>query len=164
MKSHDRSPSAGCEARSPLTTRRRFLAVVSTGTASALAAAGCSGSNPCGPESFGDVTLGQPATISVGTLQAVPGAPALIGRDDAGIYAMTITCTHQCCNVSATGTGSGITVVCPCHGSRFDRNGSVIQGPAASPLVHYQVDMSQDGLMVVRGGIEVPASTRLTVA
>jgi glycine/D-amino acid oxidase-like deaminating enzyme len=41
-------------------------------------------------------------------------------------------CTHQGCVLrkdDALGTWD-----CPCHGSRFDRDGAVIQGPANSPL------------------------------
>jgi glycine/D-amino acid oxidase-like deaminating enzyme len=41
-------------------------------------------------------------------------------------------CTHQGCVLrrdDALGTWD-----CPCHGSRFDQDGSVIQGPASSPL------------------------------
>ena len=41
-------------------------------------------------------------------------------------------CTHAGCTV---GTVSGGTINCPCHGSRFSiTNGSVVNGPAASPL------------------------------
>jgi glycine/D-amino acid oxidase-like deaminating enzyme len=41
-------------------------------------------------------------------------------------------CTHQHCVLrhdEALGTWD-----CPCHGSRFDENGTVIQGPASAPL------------------------------
>jgi len=41
-------------------------------------------------------------------------------------------CTHAGCTV---GSVSGGTINCPCHGSRFNiTNGSVVNGPAASPL------------------------------
>jgi cytochrome b6-f complex iron-sulfur subunit len=156
------SPCAGCAASSPLTSRRRFLAVVSGGAASAFAANGCSNSGGCDPQVFGAVTVA--AIPAVGTLVAVSGAPALIGRDDMGVYAMTSTCTHNCCTVSATGTGSGILIACPCHGSRFDKDGAVVQGPAEAPLVHFQIDMGSNGALVVQGGITVPAATRLVIA
>ncbi|GAB4297277.1 MAG: hypothetical protein Fur0034_07140 [Desulfuromonadia bacterium] len=44
--------------------------------------------------------------------------------------ALSLVCTHLGCTVSV---GEG-EMVCPCHGSRFDREGGVLSGPAASPL------------------------------
>jgi nitrite reductase/ring-hydroxylating ferredoxin subunit len=159
-----RRPCAGCEARSPLTSRRRFLAVVSGGAASAFAQAGCGGASGCDPQAFDAVTVGQADVPPMGVLHAVHGAPVLIGRDERGIYAMTNTCTHNCCTVSATGTGTGILVVCPCHNSHFDGNGAVLQGPAELPLVHFRVDMGVGGTLIVQGGMQVSADTRLVVA
>jgi nitrite reductase/ring-hydroxylating ferredoxin subunit len=145
-------------------TRRQFLAVVSGGTATALAGSACSSSDACAPQSFGDVSAGAVADVAVGVLRVVPGAPVFIGRDDQGIYAMTNTCTHMCCTAQAAGTGAGASVACPCHGSRFDRYGAVTNGPANAPLVHFQVDVDASGTVTVRGGMQVPATTRTAVA
>ena len=41
---------------------------------------------------------------SEGVLSVVPFAPAILARDKVGLYAMTITCTHQGCDVSPHGT------------------------------------------------------------
>jgi len=62
------------------------------------------------------------------------------------ITAMSLVCTHLGCTVSVTPDG----MVCPCHGSRFDRSGKVLTGPAERPLPRLTVE--QDGAMlVVRG-------------
>ncbi len=45
-------------------------------------------------------------------------------------YALDLTCTHLGCTVTVTPTD----IVCPCHGSRFDRRGQVLEGPAQRPL------------------------------
>ena len=57
----------------------------------------------------------------------------MITQPRAGSFkAFTAVCTHQGCTVSSV---SGGTINCPCHGSRFSvSNGSVVQGPAPSPL------------------------------
>lgn len=44
--------------------------------------------------------------------------------------ALSAICTHTGCTVAWTGKGFD----CPCHGSKFDAEGKVLQGPAARPL------------------------------
>jgi cytochrome b6-f complex iron-sulfur subunit len=74
---------------------------------------------------------------------------------------LTVTCTHQGCDVDAVGSGDSATLDCPCHGSRFDRNGSVVRGPAQSPLVHFAVEVDSSGNITVHGGTTVDASVRV---
>lgn len=61
----------------------------------------------------------------------LPEAGLAVTRSAAGeVGVLSLTCTHLGCRVSATEDG----FVCPCHGSRFDRRGAVLQGPAQEPL------------------------------
>jgi len=54
-------------------------------------------------------------------------------RDDAGhVHACSAVCTHLGCPVAWNSTES--TWDCTCHGSRFDRHGKVLAGPANSDL------------------------------
>ncbi|MDQ0801104.1 FAD-dependent oxidoreductase [Arthrobacter sp. SLBN-112] len=54
-------------------------------------------------------------------------------RDDAGeIHAVSAVCTHLGCTVGFNRRDR--TWDCPCHGSRFDVEGKVIQGPATEDL------------------------------
>lgn len=150
-------------AHSTLTTRRHFLAVISTGTAAALA--GCSSaSGGVEAEAFGDVSGGLVADLPVGTIKAIAGVPAAVARDAGGVYALTRTCTHNGCLVSVVGSGTNFSFSCPCHGSRFDKNGGVTQGPAADPLVHFAVDIDAAGSITVHGGAQVDANARHPVA
>ncbi len=51
--------------------------------------------------------------------------------------ALSSVCTHQSCTISynhATGN-----FPCPCHGSVFSGSGSVLQGPATSPVKRFTV-------------------------
>ena len=59
-------------------------------------------------------------------------------------YALSLACTHLGCTVAVTPRD----LVCPCHGSVFDRRGNVIRGPADRPLVRYVVEDRGDRIVV----------------
>jgi Rieske Fe-S protein len=65
------------------------------------------------------------------------GTPILVIRQNAATYtALSMLCTHQGCQVNSPVGGS---ISCPCHGSRYNLLGQVINGPAPSPLKSYSV-------------------------
>ncbi len=65
-------------------------------------------------------------------------------RKDEGYTAVSLICTHLGCTVTVTPDG----MVCPCHGSRFDQTGAVLQGPAERPLKKLQAELSGSHLLV----------------
>jgi len=140
-------------------SRRYFLQVLAAGAAGTAGALACSGNNGGEPEAFGDVTAGNISNLQVGSVRSISGAPAFIGRDTAGIYAMTSTCSHAGCDMSSSAT-LVTNIECPCHQSLFNLNGGVVQGPASSPLTHFEVSLATDGTMTVHGATRVSASTR----
>lgn len=60
------------------------------------------------------------------------------------IYALGLACTHLGCTVAVTPRD----LVCPCHGSVFDRWGNVVRGPADRPLARYAVEDLGDRIVV----------------
>lgn len=50
---------------------------------------------------------------------------------DGRVAVFSSSCTHLGCRISRVEDG---LLVCPCHGSRFGRDGSVVNGPATRPL------------------------------
>lgn len=63
--------------------------------------------------------------------------------------ALTSVCTHSQCDRKWTFASNIFT--CTCHFSRFDRNGSVITGPATQPLRSYPATVSNSILTVNLG-------------
>ncbi|MGK5694772.1 FAD-dependent oxidoreductase [Streptomyces sp. URMC 128] len=57
---------------------------------------------------------------------------AVYRDDDGNLHSVSARCTHLGCLVSFNSAERAWE--CPCHGSRFDTDGKVIQGPATKPL------------------------------
>jgi cytochrome b6-f complex iron-sulfur subunit len=108
-----------------------------------------------------------PGRVSVGPLAAFPPASRIaidtlrlcIVRDGNGVAAISTTCTHLGCIAGPVDAG----FACPCHGSRFDRNGVVIGGPAPASLQWYALRLAPDGGLEVDTSVEVEPGTYLTV-
>lgn len=67
----------------------------------------------------------------------------LLKKSDGSLLALSLLCTHVCCVCSYDPASNRI--YCPCHGSVFDSNGSVLQGPASSPLPQVQLKVDAAG-------------------
>jgi cytochrome b6-f complex iron-sulfur subunit len=89
----------------------------------------------------------------------VSGYNLVLLHDEEGFAAIGTICTHLGCVVAATAEG----VECPCHGSRFAKDGQVVQGPAPSPLLWYELSQAPDGQLVVDTKKTVPVGTRFKV-
>jgi Rieske Fe-S protein len=141
----------------PASSRRTVLACA--GAACAAVLAGCSKYNsnnggvagsqpaqatsssaaPAAPAGSGSGAAAGPAALAstsdipVGGGKILTDKKIVITQPQSGTFhAFSAVCTHAGCTV---GSVSGGTINCPCHGSRFNiTNGSVVNGPAASPL------------------------------
>ncbi len=77
--------------------------------------------------SVSDLAPGEAAVLVEGTERVAAY------RDEAGaVHAVSPVCTHMGCTV--TWNTAETTWDCPCHGSRFNCDGEVIQGPAVKDL------------------------------
>lgn len=130
-------------------TRRRFVHV-----ASVTSAGVCLG---CSPGSDLDVLsedlevrlsehpdlaiVGKSVLIDAGTLR-----PIAITRLDAETFEVTGTeCSHQHCGVARSGEGW----LCPCHGARYDLDGTRRSGPAPVGLTSYDWTLDGDVLTIL---------------
>ncbi|RST10569.1 FAD-dependent oxidoreductase [Streptomyces sp. WAC05374] len=74
-----------------------------------------------------------------GAVVRVAGRRLAVHRDAAGtLHALSARCTHLGCIVHFN--DEECAWECPCHGSRFDVDGKVVQGPAVRPLEQMDVE------------------------
>ncbi|MDO3638454.1 QcrA and Rieske domain-containing protein [Mycolicibacterium arseniciresistens] len=84
------------------------------------------------------------ADIPVGSGLIVDGV--VVTQPSEGVFAgFSAVCTHAGCTVSEVVDG---TIVCPCHGSRFNLDGSVANGPASRPLDTRAVSVRGDSIVL----------------
>lgn len=97
-----------------------------------------------------------PESLAEGQGFVPPGRSVALFRDGEGVYALSTVCTHLGCIVKTSGGGFD----CPCHGSRFAADGTVLRGPAPRALPWLKVSVS-GGAVVVDEDQTVPAGTRV---
>lgn len=93
--------------------------------------------------------VGRTDDIPVGTLVVLPEQKLYVGHGDAGFFAISAICTHLGCMTRYQSADHQIT--CPCHGSRFATDGTVVAGPAPLPLRRFHLSVS-DGQLIVDAG------------
>lgn len=70
----------------------------------------------------------------------------VVTQPTAGVFkGFSTTCTHAGCSVNKVADG---TINCPCHGSKFNLDGSVANGPATKPLEAKAVTVQGDSIVL----------------
>jgi Rieske Fe-S protein len=132
------------------------------------------------------LTVPDGASLAVGEaviMSIDDNSAAVVARDAGGFYALSATCPHACCTValcsgasctnpilSANDCGQpkkgpladakGVAFLCPCHGSEFGPDGSVLTGPAISGLPAVALELSGTSVIV---DLATPVATSLRV-
>jgi len=87
-----------------------------------------------------------------GSLKVVPAGATepiyVLALGDGGFAALSPICTHLGCTVEI----QAARLVCPCHGSTYERDGRVVQGPAQRALARYRAELGPDGVLVIHLG------------
>lgn len=119
-----------------------------TPSTSAPAAAGSSaaGGTGSGSGQGGAAMLARTSDVPVGGGTVLTEKKIVITQPQPGTFhAFTAVCTHAGCTVGSVSSG---TINCPCHGSRFSiSNGSVVNGPAASPLAPVSIKVQGTSIL-----------------
>lgn len=107
-----------------------------------LVACAKAGDAPATPPPAAGQVLTPAADVPVGEAKIVDGT--LITQPSPGVYkGFVARCTHAGCALAIKGGA----IQCPCHGSKFQLDGAVDQGPATKPLVARPVTV-QNGEIV----------------
>ncbi len=68
-------------------------------------------------------------------------------RRGARLFALSAICTHRKCKPDAEPDKS---FYCPCHGSTFDADGKVTEGPAKKNLPVFEISTNENGELLVK--------------
>ncbi len=96
------------------------------------------------PTSF---RVGSPDDYPVNSVTYFADQQVYLVRIPAGFFALSSICTHLGCITQWKPELD--LIACPCHGSRFSRDGAVLHGPAPRPLPHFAVRQAADGTLMV---------------
>jgi cytochrome b6-f complex iron-sulfur subunit len=129
-------------------TRRAMLGAVALGILGVTAACGQESAEQGGNEAAQAVTIARADVPAVGgePFKASEGNFYLVHNAD-GLLALSRTCTHMGCTVPWKQGEDCFH--CPCHGSKFDRNGVRFAGPAKRPLALAKLAVQTSGDIVV---------------
>ena len=142
-----------------LVSRRYFLEIVGSG-AIGIAAAGSVVLTVrfLSP----NLLLEPPLKFKAGPTENFPPDSVTLNKDqkvfivrarEGYFYSLSSICTHLGCLTNWT-PEEGI-IACPCHGSKFNKEGKVIEGPAPRPLPRFSTVLDELGQLVVDKGVIV---------
>ena len=110
------------------------------------------------PTSF---RIGSPEDYPLDSVTLLPEQQVYVVRSPDGFSAVSAVCTHLGC-ITQWNPDIGV-IACPCHGSRFSKNGIVEQGPAPRPLEHFAMQLTADGNLVINKLEIIPQTQQLKV-
>ena len=153
------------ETNTPVTRRRFCTGACRAASGATLATifSACGGGSPTSPSGTASMLAVLSGRFAASTVQVnVSGSPlaetggAALIQSIAGVFlvsrtsttaftAIDATCTHEGCTITGA---DGSAYVCPCHGSRYNRNGQVLAGPAKAALRQFPATFA-DGVVTI---------------
>jgi cytochrome b6-f complex iron-sulfur subunit len=104
---------------------------------------------------------GTPDLYPIDSVTYMSDQQVYIVRTGEGFYAVSAICTHLGCNTQWKPEVN--LIACPCHGSKFKSDGTVVQGPAPRPLPHFAITLTGDGELLVNKLETIKAGQALRV-
>ncbi|HSH09755.1 MAG TPA: Rieske 2Fe-2S domain-containing protein [Oceanipulchritudo sp.] len=100
---------------------------------------------------------GHPRDYPDGASTFIEEVRIYIVRRNNQFKAVSAVCPHLGCTVN--NVHGEYPFLCPCHGSHFDNQGAVVNGPSPRGLIWLHVSLSKDGRLVVDLDQEVNPDT-----
>ena len=103
------------------------------------------------PPATGGTAAAPAANVIAKTADVPVGSGVIVDKvvvtqPTAGVFkGFSSTCTHKGCTVDKIADG---TIDCPCHGSKFNLDGSVAKGPAEKPLPTENITVQGDEIVL----------------
>jgi cytochrome b6-f complex iron-sulfur subunit len=99
------------------------------------------------------VDMGKPESYPLDSVMLDVNARIFIVHDKEGFFALSAVCTHLGCLTAWKPETD--TIACPCHGSKFTREGVKKEGPAPKPLPWLRMWLSDEGQLMVDRSNEI---------
>ena len=90
--------------------------------------------------------LGPIQDFPPGSRTVIPEAQAILLNESDVFVALSLVCPHLGCVVEENEGG----FACPCHGSRFGKDGQLVRGPSADPLKKLHVETTPEGKLILQ--------------
>jgi cytochrome b6-f complex iron-sulfur subunit len=89
--------------------------------------------------------LGPAVNYPMGSRTFINREQAVILHSPQGFLALSTVCPHLGCLVNPDQDG----FACPCHGSRYDKNGKVMRGPSKQDLNELRLEENPSGELII---------------
>jgi cytochrome b6-f complex iron-sulfur subunit len=90
---------------------------------------------------------GTPDLYPIDSVTYLQDQQVYIVRTPEGFHAVSAVCTHLGCITQWKAESESIA--CPCHGSKFGKDGTKLEGPAPRSLPHFALSLAPDGELLV---------------
>ncbi|MFC5995287.1 ubiquinol-cytochrome c reductase iron-sulfur subunit [Pseudonocardia hispaniensis] len=146
MSDQDTEPAIGAPV-TPLSRRALVSGAGAAAIGAALVVTGCSTTaagnrGRTGATAAAGTVLGPTGEVPVGGAKIYRNQGVVVTQATAGQFAgFSTTCPHQGCTVNGV---QGASIICPCHGSIFALDGSVVRGPAERSLTPQPITIKNE--------------------
>jgi cytochrome b6-f complex iron-sulfur subunit len=98
--------------------------------------------DPSPPSTF---DLGSAAQYPIGSRTVIPEAHAVLLHSQDGFSVLSLVCPHLGCTLEINQESFD----CPCHGSKFNTDGGLINGPANEPMQNLRAVETPDEKVIL---------------